>query len=365
MGKTGWDRRDGLIAVHQIQGVGWHTLDRMLRAGWKPDAPVAGEHEEEAGLSVQLSERIREKWTPSFIRHVAHELCQRNIWALTLWDEEYPALLRELPQPPWILYGKGDGSILQHPCLAVVGTRKPTTYGKRAASMLVTEAVAQGWTVVSGMAAGVDGEAHRGALEAGGRTAAVLGCGVDVVYPKHHRSLYERLAAEGLILSEAPPGTQPHPGLFPQRNRIISGLSMGVLVVEAAERSGSLITADFGMEQGREVFAVPGPITSEQSRGTNRLIQQGAKCVLSAEDIAEEFSHLSGWCPVTKAKEETPSVSDTESRLLSLFQDEPVDLEHLAEKMGCPLGEIHGILLTLQVKGLVRQLPGARFERKG
>lgn len=360
-----WDERDGWIALHQIQGVGWHALNRIVQTGWKPDSPFRSEPMEEAGLPARLCGRIREKWTPAFIRHVVHELKERKIWVLTRWDEEYPPLLRELPQPPWVLYGKGDRSRLQPPCLAIVGTRKPTSYGKRVTTTLASEAVTQGWSVVSGMAMGIDGVAHVAALEAGGTTVAVLGCGVDVIYPKHHRMLYQRLVTEGVILSEMPPGTQPHPGLFPQRNRLISGLSRGVLVVEAAEKSGSLITADCAMEQGREVFAVPGPITSKQSRGTNRLIQQGAKCILSSADIWEEFSHIPELQPASTAKQETHTLSEEERRLLSLFEEEPLSLEPLAEKMGCSLGEMHALLLSLQVKGLVQQLPGARFERKG
>ena len=200
--------------------------------------------------------------------------------------------MKEIAQPPWVLYIKGMSPSFPTACLAVVGTRQPTNYGRRVARKMAAEIASRGWVVVSGMAAGIDSEAHRGALEADGKTVAVLGTGVDVVYPRHLRSLYAELVEKGAVCSEMPPGTAPHPGLFPRRNRIISGLSVGTLVVEAAERSGALITADFSMEQGREVFAVPGPVTSEKSAGTNRLIQQGAKCVTGVQDILEEFPSL-------------------------------------------------------------------------
>ncbi|WP_169713504.1 DNA-processing protein DprA [Paludifilum halophilum] len=362
--KKDWDERAGLIALHQLQGVGWHTLNKMVQAGWEPDRRMTereGTRLVEAGVPGKTVDRIREKWTPDFVRRVIKELDRREIIPLTLWDSTYPQMLKELSQPPWVLYVKGDSSLLSGPCLAVVGTRKPSSYGKQATHSLSENLAAQGWVIVSGMAAGVDGEAHRAALDAGGKTVAVLGSGVDVVYPKHHRSLYQEILKRGAACSEMPPGTQPHPGLFPQRNRVISGLSFGSLVVEAAERSGSLITADFSMEQGREVFAVPGPITSENSRGTNRLIQQGAKSVLQAEDVLEEFPYLTQLRPVMEAEDPLPELGESEKELLSLFTESPVAVDALAEKSERPIGEIHQHLLSLQVKGYIRQLPGAQF----
>ncbi|WP_380705688.1 DNA-processing protein DprA [Salinithrix halophila] len=363
---TAWGARDGLVALHQIQGVGWHTIDALLRAGWDPARPLeASGHalERVQWRRKEVPGSIRKKWTAPFVRKVQEELARRTIQTLTVWDDDYPDRLRELPQPPWVLYLKGDPSLLTHPCLAVVGTRKPTSYGKQATAKLAAETASRGWTIVSGLAAGIDGEAHRAVLQRGGRTAAVLGCGVDVVYPKHHRSLYEQLVAEGVVLSEAPPGVAPRPGLFPQRNRIISGLSHGVLVVEAAERSGSLITADCGMEQGREVFAVPGPITSSQSMGSNRLIQQGAKCVLTSVDILEEFPHIPELPREDIREEEPEELSEEESQVFRFFEEGPLSLEELTTCAGIPLGDLHRLLLALQVKKRLRQLPGARFER--
>lgn len=362
------EERDGLIAMHQIQGIGWHTLHKLLEAGWSPAGGLTSEILQvlrDCRVPKSTVERIREKWTPSFVHRVKEELKRRRITAITFFDPEYPEYLKEIAQPPWVLYIKGDPSLLSEVCFAVVGTRKPTHYGKRVARRMGAEIASHGWAVVSGMAAGIDAEAHRGALEAKGKTVAVLGSGVDVIYPKHLRSLYAELVTKGAVCSEMPPGTTPHPGLFPQRNRIISGLSVGTLVVEAAERSGALITADFSMEQGREVFAVPGPITSEKSAGTNRLIQQGAKCVTGVEDILEEFPSRIRTPSIPAESAEPSDLSPEERLLLSLVEDDPVHIDELLERTSLPSGEIHRHLLSLQLKKRIRQLPGSRFVREG
>jgi DNA processing protein len=365
-----WARRDGLVAMHQIAGVGWHTLDRLLTAGWDPSSDQVDSYLtllEGKVASKKVKEHICQKWGAELVSRTLEELSRRNIAAVTVWDPDYPDSLKQLPQPPWVLYVKGDRNLLKSSGLGVVGARKPTNYGKIAARRLAKDVAAQGWTVVSGLAAGIDGEAHRAALGVDGKTIAVLGSGVDVVYPKHHRALYEEICRRGAVVSEASPGTQPHPGLFPQRNRLISGLTHGTLVVEAAERSGSLITADCAMEQGREVFAVPGPITSELSRGTNRLIQQGAKCVTCVEDIWEEFSFFTpAPAPSTSAEhsrqtEPMKSLCEEERRIYAYIKEEPRSLEEIASHVEYPLQEMHRYLVQLQMKGLIRQLPGARF----
>lgn len=360
----GWEEREGLVALHQIQGVGWHTLDRMRQTGWHPGRPPTQDDLKrwrEAGVSGKTVARIWEKWTPSFIRRVREEMDRRGIVAVTLLDSCYPPLLGQIPQPPWVLYVRGDSSLLQNACLAVVGSRKPTAYGKRVTRQLAGEIAEGGWTVVSGLASGVDGEAHRAALESFGKTVAVMGCGVDVIYPRHHRQLYAEVVQKGAVVSEFPPGTAPHPGLFPQRNRIISGLSHGTLVTEAAEKSGSLITAHCSLEQGREVFAVPGPITSELSRGTNGLVQQGAKCVLKIHDIWEELTHIQQPVPVGKREKHDVSLNADEAELMKRLDDRPFTVDFLLPHLNHSLGELHQLLLGLQVKGFVRQLPGARF----
>src|SRR5690606_11658688 len=204
------EERDGLIALHQFRGIGWRTLHTLLEAGWSPAEGSASdilERLEGERIPKGTAERIRAKWTPSFVRRVKEELVRRRITALTVFDPEYPEYLKEIAQPPWVLYIRGDASLLSGICFAVVGTRKPTHYGRRMARKMASEIASRGWVVVSGMAAGVDSEAHRGALEAGGKTVAVLGTGVDVVYPRHLRRLYAELVEKGAVCSEMPPGT--------------------------------------------------------------------------------------------------------------------------------------------------------------
>ncbi len=224
------------------------------------------------------------------ISSILKDLQKENIFYLTVFDKAYPVLLKEIADPPFVLYGKGEPSLLTYPRkLGVVGTRNPTSYGKDSIYALLPKLLQQDWIVVSGLAKGIDTLAHQAAVQYGGKTIAVLGGGLRYIYPKENESLIQLLGKEHLLLTEYPPHYRPQKWYFPKRNRIISGLSLGVLVIECQERSGSLITADCALDQNREVFAVPGPITSPCSFGTNRLIQQGAKLVLRAKDIVEEL----------------------------------------------------------------------------
>ncbi|MCM2674750.1 DNA-processing protein DprA [Alkalicoccobacillus plakortidis] len=216
---------------------------------------------------------------------------QKSIHVLTYFDVDYPALLKQTYDPPWVLYIRGDASLLQETkTLAVVGTRLPTQLGKRSIETLLPPIIKQGYVIVSGLAKGIDRLSHIEAIKHNGKTMAVIGSGFDYMYPKENKALYEHLVSKHVVLTEYPPFIPPQKWHFPARNRIISGLSKGILVVEAAEKSGSLISADQALEQGRDVFAVPGPIFSPVSQGTNHLIQQGAKLVRDANDITEEWS---------------------------------------------------------------------------
>ncbi|WP_255404686.1 DNA-processing protein DprA [Thermoactinomyces sp. DSM 45892] len=262
------------MGIHRISGAGWHLIDKLVRAGWTPDQDVIPYLDmiKDQRVPADIYRSIKQTWNQEWNRRVMAELQMKRIEIMTVYDADYPELLREIPQPPWVLYLRGDRQLLNEACFAMVGTRKPTPYGRKITKQLAEQFVQAGLTVVSGMATGIDGDAHHAVLESGGKTIAVLGTGIDVVYPKNHVRLYEKLVQRGLVISESPPGTRGNPGLFPQRNRIISGLSLGTIVVEAAERSGSLITAECSMEQGREVFAVPGPATSEQVPNRYKLI---------------------------------------------------------------------------------------------
>ena len=300
---------------------------------------------------------------------------------LLLDDGVYPALLREIFDPPVTLYLKGSWEeCLNAPCVAVVGSRRSSTYGQNAAQMLARDLAGRGVTIVSGLARGIDAAAHRGALEAGGRTVAVMGTGLDEVYPRDHRKLaQEILAGGGALVSEFPLSTPPAPQNFPYRNRVISGLSLGVLIVEAAENSGSLITARLALEQGREVWAVPGNITSRNSFGTNYLIKgAGAKLVQQWQDVAEELPQEVAarlLPPETKKREEKglapqlslvpADLSATEQAVYKLLSaDEAAHIDELAARSQLSVPELAGALLGLEMRELVRQLPGKCFVRK-
>ncbi len=283
---------------------------------------------------------------------------------LTLWDEDrYPARLRQIPDPPAILYLRGQ--LPQGPSLAVVGARKASTAGRRLTADLCSELASRGVAIVSGLARGIDTAAHEGALAAEGLTLAVLGCGIDRIYPPENSRLFHRIAAEGGILSEYPPGTPPAPGHFPGRNRIISGLCQGVLIVEAAKGSGSLITAEFALEQGREVFAVPGPVYSATSGGVNRLIKDGAHVVTEVNDILPVL--WPGAPTRQQQKKQDLLVANLSGPALQLYQilgAEPLHVDELARKSGLTPMELSAILLHLELQGGVEQLPGSRYMRR-
>ena len=290
--------------------------------------------------------------------------------AIARSDAEYPALLREVPTAPATLYVRGglvDGDAL---AVAIVGSRRATSYGLDVAEMLAADLAARGVTVVSGLARGIDSAAHRGALRVGGRTLAVLGSGVDVVYPPENRRLAAEIAERGALLSQFVPGTPPLPHHFPTRNAVIAAMSLAVVVVEAAERSGSLITARLAAELGREVLAVPGRITALESRGANRLIQDGAAVAMGWEDVVgllpERWKACLREAPAAAAPaaEVLPDLLEAR-QVLSLLSDDPVDIDIVIERSGLGAGRVSAALLDLELEGRVRQIEGKRFVRVG
>ena len=288
---------------------------------------------------------------------------------IALADDGYPAWLRAISSPPAALYCDGLVEPGDRQAIAIVGSRQATPYGLRVTETLARELSGAGFTIVSGLARGIDAAAHRAALETGGRTIAVLGCGLDVDYPPEHRRLREEIAANGAVVTEFPAGTPPKPSHFPQRNRIISGLSLGVLVIEAAEDSGSLITARQALEQGREVFAVPGPVDAPLSRGPHGLIKQGAKLVETVDDIIEELLPQMELAVVPRRRSvlsqatELPNLLPEERLVLDLMGREPLHLDDLTERSHLTAAAIAGILLGLELKGAVHQVPGQRYYR--
>lgn len=280
----------------------------------------------------------------------------------SLADETYPALLREVPAPPPVVYYRGQIAATDTTAVAIVGTRRMTRYGQDMARSIAWDLAKAGVTIVSGLALGIDGIAHRAALEAGGRTIAVLGSGIDVIYPSRHRDLARKIEAQGAVLTEHPPGTQPDRFNFPPRNRIISGLSRGVVVIEAPERSGALITVDFAAEQGRDAFAVPGPVMAPSSAGCLRILREGATLVRSADDILEDL-HLR---PVDYVHEtaSSPALSDDERRLLSVLTSQPQHMDDIAAKVGKSVSEVSGELMMLELQGSVRNIGSGYYARR-
>lgn len=282
-------------------------------------------------------------------------------------DPDYPPLLNDLPGAPAWLYIKGDPDVLRRPLFAIVGSRNATPQGLRDAAAFARALAEAGLTIVSGLAEGVDTAAHEGGLVGNGSGVAVVGTGLDRVYPAKNRDLAHRLAADGAIVSEFALGTPPRPGHFPRRNRLISGLALGVLVVEAAPQSGSLITARLAGEQGRDVFAIPGSIHSPLSKGCHQLIRQGAKLVESAEDILEELRGT--WAPArvniasTSATQEMEP-NHPETTLLSLLDSTPVSMDELVARSGLTVDRLSAMLLTLELAGHVASLPSGRYQRQ-
>jgi len=282
-------------------------------------------------------------------------------WFLPITDPRYPWLLREIPDPPLALYAHGDLQCLERPCLSIVGSRNPTPQGRETAASFGRQLAEMGFTVVSGLARGIDGCAHRGAL-AGGATLAVCAHGLDRVYPDAHRALAAAIAEGSLLVSEFPTGVRPRPHHFPQRNRIISGLSLGTVVVEAGVKSGSLITANLAGEQNREVFAVPGPINAPQSRGCHELIRKGVTLVESVADILREIGHYGGRgieSPETAARgTDTPHIW-----FLEHMGYAPCTRDELAKRSGLTPAEVSSMLLVLELEGCVELCPGGTYVR--
>lgn len=359
-------------ALLSASGVGLSGAERLAlhvggaREAWAADAAVARRCLGEAGAAALLALR-REK--PELPETIAEESAKRGIRILVREDDEYPSVLREIAKPPLALFVRGN-PIPGAERIAMVGSRHASPYGKHAAEEIAMELAKHGVTVVSGAARGIDTAAHKGALRAG-RTVAVLGCGADVAYPKENARLLDEIAASGSVISEFPPGTQPLPAFFPQRNRIISGLCRGTVVVEAAERSGSLITAEFALSEGRDVFAVPGSIYSDTSRGCNRLIQQGAKLVAAAEDILEEYP----WAQGMLAKEKQPELfgddmpeglSEEEQRVYALLsKEEALTVDDIIYRMHGKgnASNVAFLLLQMELKGFVEEDENHAYSR--
>lgn len=344
------------VGFNNIPGIGRVRLTQMesyfgtLGNAWK--APV-GEFKQ-AGLDSTALRAISQ-WREQISPDIEMEKLEKHgVRALIYKDTSYPARLKEIYDYPPIIYYRGSLLPADEWCVAVVGTRRATVYGKQVTEEIVADLARNRITIVSGLARGIDTIAHRSALEAGGRSLAVFASGLDIVYPAENTALAKNIVEHGAIVSEYPLGTRPRAEYFPRRNRILSGLSLGVLVAEAGETSGAMITARMALEQNREVFAVPGSILSAVSRGTNSLIQEGAKLVRDYTDILEELN-LKSVARQMEMKEILPA-SDTETLLLRELTAEPTHIDEVCQKSGLPVSMVSSTLTMMELKGLVRQV---------
>lgn len=350
------------VGFNYVKGIGAVRLQALLdafdgdlQAAW--NAP--SEHLRSSGLSPRIIENIHKIRTEIDLERIWERTQSACIQVMTWRDESYPRLLREIYQPPPVLYIRGEILPEDEMAVAVVGTRRITAYGRQVTDELASALARHQITVVSGLARGTDAAAHQAALRAGGRTIAVLGSGVDRIYPPEHRRLAEEIAESGAVISDYPPGTAPESANFPPRNRIISGLSLATVVVEAGETSGALITATFAAEQGREVLAVPGLITAPSSKGTNRLINNGARPLLSPEDVLEAINiHQSNTQRI--ARRLLPA-DETEARLLGVMGEGSMVVDEISFLSGLPIDKVSATLAMMELKGLIRNAGGMNY----
>jgi DNA processing protein len=368
------------LALTRIDGLGIRGCHKLIEHFGSPQAAYMASltELESCGVPARVAQAIFAQAALKDAERDVQEVAKADCVLIAFDSEEYPPLLKQIPDAPLLLYVRGDVKVLSQFAVAIVGSRRPSAYGSSVAHRQAHDLAQRQLVIASGLARGVDSAAHRGALEAKGKTVAVLGSGLDVIYPRENKKLADEIAKSGAVISEFPLGTGPTPENFPIRNRIISGLSLGVVVVEAAEYSGSLITARLALEQNREVFAVPGNITSAQSFGPNHLIKQGAKLVDQWMDVVEEFPSevRMQLMPPAEVTEGVPMGAET----ASLFQtsltpdqkavfdvlraDQTSFVDDIVGAAQMPHPRVLGVLLELEMNGLIRQLPGKNFIRK-
>jgi len=357
-----------ILLLTSIPGLGPHRIRSLVGHFGSSQAVLnAGINElsQVENIDDRITHNIKNKADRAFADNQLSLIEKHKIKVITYWDKEYPAILKKIYDPPILLYIKGSFWEENDNGIGVVGTRTASQYGKWVAERFGGDLARVGVTVISGMARGIDTYAHRGAIKGGGKTVAVLGCGVDIVYPPENQKLYEQIAENGAVISEFPIGTGPVGAYFPRRNRIISGLSLGTVVVEAGKKSGALITAYIALDQGREVFAVPGSIRNFRSRGTHKLIKEGAKLVENVEDILDEIPELK----VERKKKEKQGdflklLSDKEQMLWRVLSEEPLHIDKIASDAKMETSEALALLLSLELKNFVKQLSGMMFVRR-
>jgi len=357
------DHLSAAITLSNIDGIGANRFYQLINSFGSAekalDAPIS-QLEEVPGIGRDIASRIRESRDCRQTEDIVNQILKRE-WNFFLYDDpDYPLPLRQVIDRPPFLFYLGDYVDQDLNAIAIVGSRSASEEGRFFAENLAVTLAQNSITVVSGMARGVDISAHRGALNEKGRTIAVFGCSLDIIYPPEGKNLARKIVDSGAIFSEFLPGTIPYGPNFPRRNRVISGLSQGVVVIEAAERSGALSTASHAIAQNREVFAVPGSPRSEMSRGTNKLIKEGAKLLTSVQDIFQELPRLKGQVKSGQVKN-FDDLTDIERQILMTFANGPVHIDHLSRTLNQPLPELLQILLALELKGIIKELSGKRY----
>lgn len=351
------------LALLRIPGLGNQTIQTLL-AHFEPEQifSASAASLRALGLSEKIIAGLQQPDWVAVEQDLAW-LAADNNYLLTIEDQDYPPQLREISQAPVLLFVKGDHRLLSEPQIAIVGSRNPSRIGEKTAVEFAEALASAGLTITSGLALGIDAASHRGALQVGGKTIAVAGTGLDRVYPASHKQLATQIAAEGALVSEFPPGTSAKADHFPRRNRIISGLCMGLLVVEAAQQSGSLITARMALDQNREVFAIPGSIHNPLARGCNALIRQGAKLVETVEDVFEELGQYNQK-PILGSPEISQTALDLEhENLLKLIAYSPTTVDTLVQESGLSVEMVSSILLVLELQGYIASAAGGSYYR--
>ena len=358
-----------IILLNMLQDIGYIRLKALLGEFKSPEAifnASRADIEKVKGIGRKIAENIKTARNRYNIDRELSLIKKHDIKLITIFEEDYPENLKNIYDPPFLLYIKGELKKNDKFAVAIVGSRRGSLYGLRTAERLSGELASHGITIVSGLARGIDTAAHRGAVSAKGRTIAVLGNGLASIYPPENKKLAEGIAENGALISEFAMEMPPHKGNFPQRNRTISGLSEGVVVVEAARRSGSLITANFALEEGREVFAGPGPAGSITAAGTNNLIKEGAKLAEKAEDILEELNLPSSATAGDGylGRGGRPSLTDPrQKQIYSLLSDEPLNIDSILDAFSTEPKQAKTALLKLEMKGIIKQLPGKLYVR--
>lgn len=369
MNPTGTSQPEAWLAL-SLSGLAPRRVLGLLEVFGSADAVLGASNAQLTavdGITARHVSKLRAAQAEAADGDLLTRLHDRGVRLISITDDGYPGLLREVDDPPPVLFMQGELTRRDELAVALVGTRRRSAYGEMVTAQLARELVRRGFTIVSGLAMGIDADAHRAALDAGGRTVGVLGCGIDVEYPRQTLELRRRMAESGAVISEAPPGAPPTADRFPRRNRIISGMSLGTIVVEAPARSGALITARLAGEQGREVFAVPGNITSPLSRGCHELLRQGAALVETAEDVVTGLGIMLEAVPEREPEAERQrkleDLPGDQQAVLEALSHQPRNIDDVIAASGLATAEVSAALMLLEVKGLVKRFPGNQFVR--